>query len=125
MKPSPENEKTIQLVFSYGTLRQANVQKSLYGREVPTIQDELPGYRLDWLTITDPDVIATSGSDIHPILRKGSELESVSGAYLELTESELAATDAYEVDDYVRRKVTLLSGNVAWVYLDGSQESSE
>ena len=125
MKPSPENEKRIQLVFSYGTLRQANVQKSLYGREVPTIQDELPGYRLDWLTITDPDVIATSGSDIHPILRKGSELESVSGAYLELTESELAATDAYEVDDYVRRKVTLLSGNVVWVYLDGSQESSE
>ncbi len=107
---------SIQRVFSYGTLRQPEVQRSLYGRVAPTMADSLPGYRLEWLTITDPDVIATSGSDRHPILRHGDDTDSVAGAYLELTETELAATDAYEVDDYSRQEVILASGVRAWVY---------
>lgn len=77
----------------------------------------LPGYRIDWLTITNTDVIAASGSDRHPILRAGDASDSVDGAYLELTDAELAATDAYEVDDYTRHRVTLASGVSAWVYL--------
>lgn len=106
-------------VFSYGTLRLPAVQQALYGREVPTVADALPGYRLDWLTIVDPEVIATSGSDRHPILRRGEVGERVDGAYLELDERELAATDAYEVDDYVRRVVVLESGVRAFVYVAG------
>jgi len=108
-------------VFSYGTLRQPDVQKALYGREVPTISDTLPGYRLDWLLITDPDVIATSGSDRHPILRRGEPGDLVEGAFLELDGTELAATDAYEVADYVRRVVTLASGVEAFVYVAGDE----
>ncbi|MFT4226781.1 gamma-glutamylcyclotransferase family protein [Micropruina sp.] len=104
-------------VFSYGTLRQENVQRALFGRPVVTVADALPGYRLDWLTITDPEVIATSGSDRHPILRPGSATDVVPGAYLELDDHELAQADAYEVDDYVRTAVTLASGTPAWVYL--------
>lgn len=104
-------------VFSYGTLRQPEVQLALYGREVPTVADALPGYRIDWLLITDPEVIRTSGSDRHPILRRGSSGDHVEGAYLELSDADLAATDAYEVDDYVRRLVTLASGTPAFVYL--------
>lgn len=106
-------------VFSYGTLRQSNVQQALYGREVPTIPDALPGFRLAWLTITDPEVIATSGSDRHPILERGDVTDSVDGAYLELTDDELAATDRYEVDDYARAAVVLASGLDAWAYLAG------
>ena len=104
-------------VFSYGTLRQPEVQLALYGREVPTMPDRLPAYRLDWLLITDPQVIETSGSDRHPILRRGAQHEFVEGAYLELTDEELAATDDYEVDDYVRTAVVLASGIEAWAYL--------
>lgn len=104
-------------LFSYGTLRQPEVQQSLFGRAVPTVADTLPGYRLDWLTITDPQVIATSGSDRHPILRKGSAGDAVAGVFLELDDGELAAADAYEVDDYVRSRVVLGSGVAAWVYL--------
>ena len=104
-------------VFSYGTLRQANVQMALYGHTVRTIDDNLPGWRLDWIQITDPAVIAASGSDRHPILRPGEASESVSGAYLELTGEELSATDVYEVSDYVRKSVTLLSGAQAFVYV--------
>lgn len=108
-------------VFSYGTLRQPEVQRALYGREVQTISDTLPGYRLDWLLITDPDVIATSGSDRHPILRRGETSDVVEGAFLELDDTELAATDAYEVADYVRRVVTLSSGVEAFVYVAGDE----
>jgi hypothetical protein len=104
-------------VFSYGTLRQPGVQRALYGDEVPTVADALPGFRIDWLVITDADVIRTSGSDRHPILRPGSADDRVEGAYLELDDAGLAATDAYEVDDYVRRLVTLASGVEAFVYL--------
>lgn len=104
-------------VFSYGTLRQPDVQQSLYGRRVDTVPDSLPGHRLEWLTITDTAVIATSGSDRHPILRKGSAGDVVPGARLLLDDADLAATDAYEVDDYVRTRVVLSSGTAAWAYL--------
>lgn len=104
-------------VFSYGTLRLPQVQQALYGDVVATVPDVLPGYRVDWLRITDPDVLAKSGTDRHPILRRGSADDRVEGAYLELDDAGLAATDAYEVDDYTRHEVTLESGVRAWVYL--------
>ena len=104
-------------VFSYGTLRQANVQMALYGHTVRTIDDHLPGWRLDWIQITDPVVIAASGSERHPILRPGKANDSVGGAYLELTAEELRATDDYEVSDYVRKSVALTSGVQAFVYV--------
>ena len=104
-------------VFSYGTLRQANVQKALYGHEVQTTSDSLSGWSLSWIPITDQEVIAASGSDRHPILRRGDENDSVSGAFLTLTEEELKATDDYEVTDYIRLQVTLDSGVQAFVYV--------
>jgi gamma-glutamylcyclotransferase (GGCT)/AIG2-like uncharacterized protein YtfP len=107
----------VHRVFSYGTLRQAGVQRALYGREVVTTDDSLPGFRLDWVTITDAAVIATSGSDRHPILHPGAPTDAVAGAFIELDDAELAATDAYEVADYARREVSLASGVTAWVYL--------
>ena len=111
------SENPTNRVFSYGTLRQANVQLALYGHPVVTVQDSLPGWRLDWIQITDPDVIAASGSDRHPILRPGAADDSVNGAYLELTDEELSATDDYEVSDDVRKSVTLSSGTQAFVYV--------
>ena len=78
-----------------------------------------PSRGIDW--ITDPGVVATSGSDRHPILRKSSPDDSVEGAYLELSDAELAAADDYEVDDYVRTAVELASGVDAWVYIAADQ----
>lgn len=107
----------VHRLFSYGTLRLPSVQQELFGRPMPTVDDELRGYRLDWVTITDPAVLAASGSDRHPILRLGAPDDSVPGAYLELDEAGLARADAYEVDDYTRIAVTLASGVDAWVYV--------
>lgn len=104
-------------VFSYGTLRQPEVQLALYGREVLTVDDVLPGFRIEWIDIIDQAVIDASGSDRHPILRRSHEHDEVAGAYLELNDAELAATDSYEVDVYVRIEAVLRSGVKAWVYV--------
>ena len=107
----------MERLFSYGTLRQPEVQSTLFGRLVPTVDDTLPGFRLETVTITDPEVIATSGSAVHPILRRADAADTVAGAFLELDEAELAAADDYEVDDYERVSVVLASGLKAWVYV--------
>ena len=58
-----------ELLFSYGTLRQPEVQLATFGRELDGYLDAVIGYELHHVMITDPQVIDTSGSDRHPILR--------------------------------------------------------
>ncbi|GEE03161.1 hypothetical protein nbrc107696_36070 [Gordonia spumicola] len=105
------------LLFSYGTLRQPDVQATLFGGPVPTDDDSLVGFRLDWVRIADPAVIAASGSDRHPILRRGEPSDVIAGSRLSLTDDQLAAADDYEVDDYRRVEAALASGRRAWVYV--------
>jgi gamma-glutamylcyclotransferase (GGCT)/AIG2-like uncharacterized protein YtfP len=103
-----------ELLFSYGTLRQREVQLRTFGRQLDGRPDAIVGYELDYVTITDPHVIATSGSDRHPILRQSE------GTVFAISETDLAAADEYEVDDYVRVAVPLRSGEQAWVYVFAS-----
>ncbi|MCE7002511.1 gamma-glutamylcyclotransferase [Kibdelosporangium philippinense] len=105
-------------LLSYGTLQQPDVQKSSFGRLLDGVPDTLPGHRTHWVTITDPDVIAASGSNRHTIVRPtGDDEDSVAGTVFTITTTELAAADDYEVDDYRRVLVRLSSGTEAWVYL--------
>jgi gamma-glutamylcyclotransferase (GGCT)/AIG2-like uncharacterized protein YtfP len=107
-----------ELLFSYGTLRQRDVQLSTFGRELDGRPDAIVGYELDYVTITDPHVIATSGSDRHPILKAVDRADAaVEGTVFAISEAELAAADEYEVDDYARIAVPLRSGDRAWVYV--------
>ena len=105
------------LLFSYGTLRQPEVQLATFGRLLTGRTAAVVGYRLDWLTITDPAVIATSGSDRHPLLVPDASAAAVPGTVFEITVDELLAADEYEVDDYTRVLVPLDSGEEAWVYV--------
>lgn len=105
-------------LFSYGTLQQREVQLATYGRELEGRHDVLTGYQLAPLTITDPHVVAVSGKAVHTIARAtGDPADRIPGIAFELTDAELAATDAYEVDAYSRVEVTLESGCHAWVYV--------
>jgi gamma-glutamylcyclotransferase (GGCT)/AIG2-like uncharacterized protein YtfP len=107
-----------ELLFSYGTLRQPEVQRATFGREIEGYLDAIVGYDLDYVTITDPHVIATSGSDHHPILRPTDRPDAhVDGTVFTISEADLAAADDYEVDDYHRISVPLRSGPHAWVYV--------
>ena len=75
-------------------------------------------YVVSKLKITDPKVIASSGTDIHPILVfTGNENDFVEGTIFEFSEEELLQADKYEVDDYKRSKLKFESGEIAFVYL--------
>ena len=106
-------------LFSYGTLRQLNVQLALFGRVLEGRADVLPGYTMSPLEITDAAVIATSGTAQHTIARESGNLrDELPGTVFRITQAELAAADAYEVADCKRVAVRLGSGIDAFVYVD-------
>lgn len=109
---------TETLLFSYGTLQLPEVQRAAYGRLLGGSPDVLPGYRLEELPISDPDVVRISGRPVHVIARAtGNPDDRIAGRLFSLTEAELDATDRYEVDAYVRTEVTLESGASAVAYV--------
>ncbi|MFD8699041.1 gamma-glutamylcyclotransferase family protein [Kitasatospora purpeofusca] len=110
-----------QRLFSYGTLQLEQVQLSNFGRPLDGRADALPGFRLTMIEITDPEVIAASGTDRHPLVLPSAEAgDAVEGTVFAITDEELAAADEYEVDDYARDEVVLASGTRAWVYLSAA-----
>lgn len=107
------------LLFSYGTLRQAEVQRELFGGAVPSTPDTLHGWVERSVAITDPEVVRLSGKAVHPALVPGGGAP-IAGVALELTGAQIAAADAYEVSDYRRVEVTLGSGREAFAYVSAA-----
>lgn len=109
------------LLFSYGTLQQEDVQRATFGRLLAGSADALVGYAQSMVKIEDAGVVATSGKTHHPIVAfTGASGDRVAGTVFEITDAELAAADAYEVDAYKRVSAPLASGRRAWVYVDAS-----
>ncbi len=107
-------------LFVYGTLRQPEVQRAIFGRALARRPDALPGFALSPMAITDQQAIATSGSVVHTIaLRTGKPADLVAGLVLSVTPAELEAADDYEVAGYFRIAVRLASGKEAFVYVGG------
>jgi hypothetical protein len=105
-------------LFSYGTLRQANVQLATFGRRLEGRPDALAGFALSPMTITDPHVIAASGASIHMIARpSGNPADRVPGTVFALAPAELDAADRYEAGPIVRIQARLESGAEAFVYV--------
>jgi gamma-glutamylcyclotransferase (GGCT)/AIG2-like uncharacterized protein YtfP len=106
-----------ELLFSYGTLQQEEVQRASFGRKLDGASDALPGWKQEMVEITDPDVLAKSGKRFHPIVVPGGPADQVPGSVFKISGEELAAADRYEVSDYKRVAVTLASGKQAWAYV--------
>lgn len=107
-----------QLLFSYGTLRQSNVQIAIFGRELIGRDAIVIGYKLHDIEITDADVIAKSGKHIHQIMVQTDNLnDEIIGTVFDLSDEQISIADAYEVDDYKRVLVPLKSGEYAWAYV--------
>jgi hypothetical protein len=105
-------------LFSYGTLRQENVQLATFGRRLEGRADALPGYKLAPLPIDDPVVIATSGLAVHTMARPtGNPADLVPGIVFSITPAELDAADRYEVDAVTRIAARLASGAEAFAYV--------
>jgi protein-S-isoprenylcysteine O-methyltransferase Ste14 len=106
------------LLFSYGTLRREEVQLATFGRVLAGRPDTLIGYEVTPVTVSDPQFAADSGQAVHASLQHTGRSDSrVAGLALEVTEAELAAADRYEARaEFHRQRVTLASGDEAWVY---------
>ena len=105
-------------ILAKQTLQDKSVQLANFGRELLGRADALPGYQETLVEITDPAVVATSGKTHHPIVQASAHpSHEVAGTVFEITASELASADSYEVSDYKRVRVRLKSGLQAWVYV--------
>jgi gamma-glutamylcyclotransferase (GGCT)/AIG2-like uncharacterized protein YtfP len=107
------------LLFSYGTLQDADVQLSAFGRHLVGQRDELVGFASSTVEITNADVAAALGRTHHAnVVLDGNATSRVSGTVFEVTDGELARADLFEsAYDYKRIAVTLGSGTRAWVYV--------
>lgn len=106
-----------ELLFSYGTLQLASVQRSQFGRLLDGADDVLHGYRQIEITIRDPDVLEASGIETHLALVPDPEAPPIPGKVFRLSSEELSAADVYESENYARVAVVLESGTTAWVYV--------
>jgi gamma-glutamylcyclotransferase (GGCT)/AIG2-like uncharacterized protein YtfP len=107
------------LLFSYGTLQQAKVQLSTFGRLLQGQRDELLGFEQSFVRIEDPQVVATSGQSHHAnVTANGRNDSRVRGTVFKITDTELAAADEYEQRAAYKRVLAMLaSGKPAWVYV--------
>ena len=96
-------------LFSYGTLQNVEIQKSLLNRKLSGKRNALLGYRLsDKKLMGKYPVIEPSNN--------GSDL--VNGTVFRVSYLELHKIDQYETYIYKRIWVTLRSGIKAWAYVE-------
>ena len=99
-------------LFVYGSLREGDVQRAVFGRAVAGAPDTLVGFALSSLAAGHLIVDET-----------GDAADRVPGLRLSISEAELAAADAYEIADYARTAVRLASGAEAFVYARAGEAS--
>ena len=72
------------LLFSYGTLQDAAVQMSLFGRLLRGQPDELVGFERTTIEVDDPDLVASGGKATHAIVKRiANEVSRVRGTVLD------------------------------------------
>lgn len=116
----PVNEN----LFSYGTLRQEEVQISTFGRKLDGQPDTLIGYALRMIEILDPNFVAKNGAHHRNLEFTGIASDSVEGMVFRVTQRELEQADEYEPAGYERVRVQLKSGLEAWVYSHAGRDKS-
>lgn len=104
--------------FSYGTLQDPQIQRSVWGREISGSPDSLRGYSCVQLASCDAAWTRLTGYTHTPALvaDKGA-YEPVRGTLYLITAKEMEATDIYEGAEYRRIEVVLQSGTTAWTFV--------
>lgn len=96
----------MQNLFTYGTIKDPEVQKKVIGRVAESRNDSLEGYSKSSIVLK---------GITYSILVKGTE--EIKGVVLQLTEDELKKFDVFETAAYRRIMEQLKSGVRAWVYV--------
>ena len=94
-------------LFAYGTLRDAAIQQSVFGRALRGDPDSLTGWRRGQILID---------GQVYPMAEPDPAVD-LQGQLYWLTPDDLARADAYEGEEYRRVEVILASGRRAWLYV--------
>ena len=94
-------------LFRYGTLRDGDIGRALFGGKPLASPDILRGYEK-----TTTLLGAVSYPNIVP-----SDNGCVDGDVVEVDKDTLMRIDVYESEAYTRKKTRLESGTQAWVYI--------
>jgi gamma-glutamylcyclotransferase (GGCT)/AIG2-like uncharacterized protein YtfP len=107
----------MELIFSYGSLQNENVQMKLFGRIFNGNKDVLKHYQIMVIEIEDQAFISKGEGKFQKTLTFSNNPDDlIEGTVLEVHEEELLLADRHEPDNYRRIKVELHSGKQAWVY---------
>ncbi len=98
-------------LFTYGTLKDEQVQQYIFGRILIGKSDFLKGFQWHKNAVYGryPLVVQTNDPQ-----------HKVAGMVYEVSNSDLALADVYETSAYQRQMVTLESGLEAWLYVKNS-----
>ena len=107
-----------EYLFSYGTLRDGEVQMELFSRYLTGHQDILKGYKTSKIELDEEGFTGFCEHETYLIASVSEdENDAIEGTALEVTGDELLLSDEYEPEEYQRERVTLASGKQAWIYL--------
>ena len=102
----------MEKLFAYGTLKDKDIQETIFGRILSGIPDILRGYSIQEIAIEEEFGIAH-----YPIIVATQKPEdSINGFLYELTDKEIQLADIYEGIHYRRIQVELHSNEIVWVY---------
>ena len=110
--------KDHELLFSYGTLQDQNVQLATFGRRLAGEADVLEGFREGQVPIRT-GALTTSTEQYHLNAEfTGRDSDSIKGTVFKVTTDELLKADLYEATaNYKRIRVDLKSGRQSWLYV--------
>ena len=94
-------------LFVYGTLKDGDIRRALFGGTPVGVEDALDGYAKSSTKISGIDY-----PNIAP-----ADGDSVCGELLEVDGETLRRIDLYESETYARRRFILRSGQRAWAYI--------
>lgn len=105
-------------LFSYGTFQEEEVQLKLFGRRLTGSSDFLRDFRLSTIEICDQAFLVRNRARSYmTLVPTGICGDFVEGMVFEISEDELLLADAFEPDSFMRMKIVLRSGTIAWAYV--------
>jgi gamma-glutamylcyclotransferase (GGCT)/AIG2-like uncharacterized protein YtfP len=102
----------MEKLFAYGTLKDKDIQETIFGRILTGTPDTLTGYAIQEITIEEE-----FGMELYPIIiATQNPMDRIDGILYELSEKEIQLADTYEGLHYKRIEVELHSNEIVWVY---------
>ncbi|GGF66716.1 gamma-glutamylcyclotransferase family protein [Wenyingzhuangia marina] len=111
------------LLFTYGTLKLEKVQTEIFGKVLQGKDDIVKGYKLGIFHFVNPEAIAISEKDCHPLATPSENPnDEISGTIYEINEEEIKTKEICITDDCERVQVITDSGTICWMYVIKSKK---